>query len=234
MSSDELTHYGVEGMRWGVRHDREGVHRTSIGSINIEPGFHSGTKKAAIEVSNLMRERYGYNIRNIKVLGPDMPEYPDTAAYVENNRKNNGLNEGTIFVQTRDLSKQLHEAEKVGWFGEGMGNTRGLLTHESAHSMFHADEKVKGGIFTPERIVGGNVKARDKALRAALKVARNDKVSIMDVSGYAQAAGVKQELEAEMFSQYHWSPNPPRFVQAWGQTLHKELGVDPTPFKEVK
>lgn len=228
---NELVHYGVKGMKWGVhKSDESSKYRAQTATLNFEPGFHSSTKEAATEVSSLMRDRYGLDLKNIKVLGPGNSEYPGTAAYVE---KNDGTNEGTVYIQAHDLRKQLKQTEEIGWMAPGTGNTKGLLTHESAHSLFHADQKVKPGFLAP-KITGGHIEARDKALKAALKVAKKDGVSIWSLSGYASNAGVRGELEGELFSQYHWATNPPRFVTEWGKTLHKELGVEPTPFKEVK
>jgi hypothetical protein len=228
-----LVHYGVKGMHWGIRNDEGGGFRAQTSAVLIEPGLHPTTKKAATEVAGLIGERYGYQIRNVKVLGPGHPEYPGTAAFVESNLNKNGKNEGTVFIQARDLTKEMKNTENVGWMAPGCGNTRGLLTHESAHSMFHADQTVSSGFFGP-KYSGGNLEARDKALKVALKTAKKDRVDIWDVSDYAKYAGNREELEAEFFSQYHWATNPPSFVQAWGQTLHQELGIDPTPFKEVK
>lgn len=235
-SPDELIHYGVKGMKWGVRHDPDsGALRTQSGIV-VEPGIHSGTKDAAVQVSGLMRDRYGLNLRNVKTIGPGHPEYPDTMAFVEPNfnNANNGRNEGNIFIQAQDLTGKLRVNEKNGWLAPGCGNTKALLTHESSHSLFHANQSVKVGLLGNVKVKGGNIEARDKAFRAAAKAAHRDGVSIWSTSGYASTAGVREELEGELFSRYHWGTDPPRFVEVWGQTLHKELGVDPTPFKEVK
>ncbi|QPX71469.1 peptidase [Streptomyces phage SscP1EGY] len=222
-------------MKWGVRKDQPGVYRSVSSTVHVEPGFHKATRDAAVEVAGLISDRYGYQIKNVKVLDERHPYYrPEYMAFVENNFLGTGQNEGTIFVQPRDMTKELKEAAADGWNAPGTGNTRGLLTHESAHSVFHSDQRVSIGLLGQQKIKGNSVKARDKALRAAAKTAKQDGQTIWDTSGYARAAGVRDELEAELFSQYHWATNPPRFVQEWGKTLHQELGLDPTPFKEVK
>lgn len=227
-----LIHYGVKGMRWGVRNDDQGTYRLTSSATQIESGFHPSTAKAALEVSNLIRDRYGYDIKNVKILGPGNPEYPDTLAYVVNKQAQGGTN-GTVFVQAKDLTDKMKKVEEIGWMAPGTGSVKALLTHESAHSIFHADQKVRMGLIGP-RVVGGEVKARDKALKAAIKTAKEDNQSVWETSGYAATAGVREELEGEMFSQYHWGSKPPRFIKVWGETLHKELGFDPTPFKEVQ
>lgn len=232
---DVLAHYGVKGMKWGVRKAEDGGFRSESSAINIESGFHKKTHDAALEVASLMRDRYGYNIKNVKILDERHKHYqPEYMAFVEDNKLAGGRNEGTIFVQARDMTKELKEAESDGWNALGTGNTRGLLTHESAHSLFHSDQKVSVGLLGGQKVKGGDIKARDKALKVADKIARQDGQSIWDSSGYARAAGVREELEAEFFSQYHWATDPPRFVQEWGKTLHREMGIDSTPFKEVK
>jgi len=232
ISPDELVHYGVKGMKWGVRKDDDSTYRLQTPVTRIESGFHSATRDAAIEVSDLIRSRYNYNIESVKVLGPKNPEYPSTLAYVVNRQGQGGKN-GEVFVQTKDLTETMLKNEKTGFFAPGTGTVKSLLTHESFHSIFHADQKVVPGFVAP-KVVGGNIKVRDKALKAAAKAARKDGQTLWDTSGYAASAGVREELESEMFNSYHWGTNPPRFVKVWGETLHRELGVDPTPFKEVK
>lgn len=229
----ELVHYGVKGMHWGVRKSDDSVHRFQASTIQIDPGIHSSTKKAAAEVSSLIASRYGFEIKNVKTIGPGNPEYPGTLAYVEDNKTGKNRNQGTIFVQAKDLTARTKHLEDIGWLGPGTGNIKAVMTHESAHSLFHADQKVGVGLLGP-KVKGGNIKARDKALRAAYKAAKQEGKTFEDTSGYAATAGVREELEAELFSQYHWSPNPPNYVKVWGQTLHQGMGVDPTPFREVK
>jgi hypothetical protein len=234
-SLDELIHYGVKGMRWGIRKEEGGIHRFESSQLHIDPDIHPATKNAAVEVTNLVRDRYGYDINSVKTIGPDHPEYPGTLAYVENLSMTAGAVAGTIHVQKNDLTAALKTTETDGWMAPGTGNVKALLTHECAHSVFHSDQKLLIGFGGRQKRVGSKVKALDKAFAAAVKVGKKDRIGrLIDISGYARASGSLPELEAEMFSSYHWGTNPPRYVVAWGETLHKELGVDPTPFKEVK
>lgn len=238
-ASSDLAHFGVKGMKWGVRHDRErsGIHRLQTQSpMTVDAKLPQTTKVAAKEVATLMDKKYGFHISALKTmaLDPSHPGYhPDMIGYVQNSP---GKREGVIYVTNKDVRKPLKDAEDTGWFGEGCGNPKAFLTHESAHAIFHSSQEVKTGFLGSQKVVGGNMEARNKAIKVAVKEAKKAGIPLYalghHVSGYAGAAGVREELEAEMFSQYHWSPNPPQFVKAWGQTLHRELGIDPTPFRE--
>jgi hypothetical protein len=228
-----LAHHGIKGMHWGVRKERVDVYRQKLAEVQVDPDIHKSTKDAAEEVSGFMRDRYGLDIKSVKAIRPGNPEWPTTAAYVENNSVYGGRSEGTIFVQARDMSKILKAGEETGWVAPGTGNIKGMMTHESFHAAFHSDESIKPGFLGP-KVVGGHIKERNEALKAAIKEANKSGMSIWSTSGYAQASGLRQELEAELFTQYNWADNPAPFVVAYGKSLNNELGVDPTPFKDVK
>lgn len=231
-----IEHYGKKGMKWGVRNEQQSTGFRGQGSgPSIDPALHASTQLAAKEVASLIGERYGFQITQVRNLKTDNPaEYHyGTVAYVQHTP---GKKEGVIFTKPEDFRKELKDAEKVGWMVPGTANPRGMLTHESAHAMFHADQQTKRGIVS-NKVVGDHQQARDKALAAADKQSRLDGIHpdavFSKVSGYAAASGTREEVEAEMFSQYHWGNNPPKFIQAWGETLHREMGIDPTPFREV-
>jgi len=233
-----LEHWGVKGMHWGIRKQRDSapsIFRLTTSPVQIEPSISSATRKSVEEVAPLIGKRYGFQISAVQNLKTHNPaEYAHgTVAFVQHTPGKSG---GIVYVKPEDSTKELKAAEKRGWFAKDTGNMRAMLTHESAHAMFHAEESTKAGLFRA-KTVGGNIKARDAALKAADDQARRDGIPlekmVSKVSGYAAASGTRQEVEAELFSQYHWSPNPPPFVKVWGETLHKELGVDPTPFRKV-
>lgn len=227
----ELVHYGVKGMHWGVRKDESGGGLSS--PAIIEPGLHKSTSEAARKVTGLVAERYGYEVKHVKVLDSSNPDYdPHVAAHVIVDVRTKD-NEQTIFVQPQNLSSQMKRMHRAGWMAPGTANQTGLLTHETGHSMLHASQSVVTDSKGKRKLVGDKVKALDKALAAAQKAAEEDGHNILGISGYAHAAAVRHELEAELFSQYHWANNPPRLVKVWGETFHRELGIDPTPFKEV-
>lgn len=235
LNEDLLVHFGVKGMKWGVRKDNEtGGHRLQTDGPKIDATLHPSNKTAAKEVASLINKRYGFEITEIKDLKVGNPqEYAyGTVGFVQSTPGQRG---GVVFVKPEDNRKDLKGAEESGWFAEGTGNVRAFITHESGHAMFHAEQQIKSGFFKT-KVVGGNIDAREAALKAATQEAKRQGIppheTISRVSGYAAASGSREELEAELFSQYHWSPNPPSFVKVWGQTLHQEMGVDGTPFRE--
>lgn len=230
----DLKHYGVKGMKWGIRNDREtSGYRLQAAGPKIDSNLHQSTQTAGKNVASLMGERYGFHISALKTLGPGHPEYElGTVGFVESTPGKRG---GDIYVRKNDFRKDLKDAEKIGWFANGCGNTHAFLTHESAHALFHAEQEVRPGFLAP-KIVGGNIKARDAALKAATREAKREGIPSYQfstkVSGYSAASGMREEMEAELFSQYHWNPNPPQFVKVWGETLHQEMGINSTPFRE--
>lgn len=228
---DDLIHYGVKGMHWGVRKDEQTGARFKGPGPEVDSALHESTKSAAVQVSSLVGERYDFRIRKIIAMGPGHPEYEaGTMGYVAITGKQK--REGDILVTVDDTRPALKACEKMKWVGKGCGTTQAFLTHEAAHAIFHAPQRHdKNG-----NIVGGNFNERRNAMMAAITQADKDGIPehkfLRSISGYAEHGANREEVEAELFSQYHWGTNPPNFVKAWGQSLHSQLGLDPTPFKE--
>lgn len=245
LNDDYLAHFGVKGMRWGFRKKQPApTYETTVDPVklgspikNMDKTLHTSTQDGAHQVAAMLKSRYGYEVTSVVAI-EDKRKFKNYIAYVEAGAATgNSKSKGTIHIQPRDLNPDMQKLEKSGWFGDGAGNVRSLMTHETAHSMFHAEEvTVSTGRFTV-KTTGGNKEARDKAFDAAVKTAAADGIKSKNlsknISGYAHAAYWREESEAEMFSQYHWSPNPPRFIKTWGETLHREMGIDATPFREV-
>ncbi len=238
-----LAHYGVKGMKWGVRKDDGGDGKLRFqgptSGVYLDPDLHEETQKAGSEVASLVTQRYGFNITDVASIGPGHPEYEmGTLGYVQ--LGSGSSNSGSIVVSQGDLAPRLEHSVDIGWTKPAVDGKeiQGLLTHETAHAIFHAQVKtVKAGMFGGYKQVGGHIEARDVALGVALNEAGKMGITMPNfmpsISGYAHAAGIREEAEAEMFMQYHWGKETPRFVKAWGESLHREMGLDPTPFKEM-
>lgn len=231
-----LEHFGTKGMKWGIRKERDSSgFRSQTSGLTVDSSLSSSTSASAKKVASLISDRYGFRITEIKNLKTEnLQEYQHgTAAFVKHTPGQQG---GSIFITPDNLNSRFKNAENSGFMVKGTTNVEGLLTHESAHAMFHAEQKTTTGFFKT-KTVGGYQKARDKALKAALKQAEADGILpnefLSKISGYAKYANSREEAEAEMFSQYHWAANPQKFVKVWGETLHTELGIDSTPFKEA-
>lgn len=231
MSSTDLTHHGIKGMHWGVRKDEQVSGRFAGPGPEVDAALHESTKVAATKVAALIGDRYDFRIRKVIAMGPGHPEYEaGTMGFVQNTGKQKA--EGEILVTVDDTRPALKKCEKVKWVGKGCGTTEAFLTHEAGHAIFHSREYYK----KDGTIGGGNIEARMKAMQAAFDQSEKDGIPerkfMSSISGYARHGANKEEVEAELFSQYHWGTNPPEFVKVWGQTLHNELGIDGTPFKE--
>lgn len=235
-----LSHYGVRGMQWGHRKSIETTGNLRFQgpptTVNIDHNLHADTKAASKEVASLIAQRYKFNITDVKSIGPGHPEYEaGTMGYVK--LGSGKVNEGTIFVSKDHLRPMLKASEDMGWLGKDCGTEQSFLTHETAHAIFHAPVRNVQGLLGV-RQVGGNIDARNIAMHEAIKASLKEGIpehQFLDrISGYASTAGIREEAEAEMFSQYHWGSNSPNFVKVWGETLHREMGVDPTPFKEMR
>lgn len=233
---DVLAHYGIKGMRWGVRKEDDVAGRfqpVGAGGPKIDPKVHPASQEAALKVSKLIQERYGYKVKEVQSFGPGHPEYAaGTLGYVQNTGSSKP--EGNIHITQDDPRGGMKASEKAGWVAKGCGNPTAFLTHEAGHAIFHSREHHdrKGNV------VGGNREARMKAAEAMIEEAQKSGIAehklLGKISGYAATSGTREEIEAELFSQYHWHSNPPSFVKVWGETLHKEMGIDETPFKDQR
>lgn len=227
-------------MHWGVRKDDDIAGRLQAPGPKIDPTLHPATKESAVRVASLISQRYGFRTREIIGFEPGHPDISDssvggasTGALGYVNITGSSKPEGDIFVSREDTRIPLRESEKAKWVGKGCGTTEAFLTHESAHAVFHQPQRIENGV-----VVGGNIEARNKAMQAAVNEAIRKRIPdylfLNSLSGYAQHAGNRQEVEAELFSQYHWGTKPPSFVKVWGETLHREMGIDDTPFRKVR
>jgi hypothetical protein len=236
---DFLAHYGVQGMRWGVRKARP----ESGPPIKGLEKFPGDTAAAVTSVSDKMSKAYGFRVSEvIPIEGSKQHKY---FAWVD--AHSGGLN--TIHLNpTPNYKKELEDRIKSGWFPPAGGHPiEANLTHEAAHSMLHTTD-IRGKSFVGRLKVNQPIEdVRKRAWRKATDQAAADglirqpksflgplshpEVRIPKlVSRYANSSLMLEETEAEMFSSYHWNPNPPKFVDAFVSEVHKSMGVDVQPF----
>jgi len=246
---DILTHYGAKGMKWGVRKDyRTSTLTSSSSTIKGLDKFPKETASAVNIVNKKMNKAYGFKVDNVIPLsGSDNKRY---LAYVE--YKNNG---STAIHMTTDsnLKNRLLEKEREGMFVPSGGKViEANITHEAAHAMFHTinlegkslrERAVLSDSMTKMRKSAWN-KSKEQAISDGDAVPRKGPFKIFKVtpefqmmnklSKYAASTLFLEEHEAEMFAAYHWSPNPPKFVDAFMNDIHTSMGKKVQPFSGRK
>lgn len=248
---EALAHFGVLGMRWG-HHKLELM---TPDSTHIEPRipgsdhFPPVTADAVNAVNKKLTESYGFSLTHVVPMTPR--EGTNTMAYVHL-RARAGVH--VLHVQPGEgLAATAKELSDKGWLApSGDHPVEALFAHESAHAMLHQatmpEPRIRDLFIAPVPHQP-YLKARGKAWDAAKKQAIADgdaeqphglkrlyKPSVVTqmaskVSGYAHYSYFSQEIEAEMFSTYHYGPNPPRFVDAWMKEMHQQgFGKEVPPF----
>jgi hypothetical protein len=235
-----LAHYGVKGMRWGVRKAEDGTGMSPVKGIDKFP---EATANALSSVATKMSSAYGFQISEVAPITG--ARYNNYIAYVEAFPKGGG---GIIHAKPDiDLGEKLLQREKSGWFPPSGGHSiEAVMTHESAHAMYHV---INPGRKSREPMDVMRKKAWDKAIKQAVAdgtikppatglrrfVTTQPQFQLSaKVSKYAASRLFLEETEAEMFSAYHWSPSPPKFVDAWMNEVHNQTGIRVKPFSGRK
>lgn len=244
-----LAHHGVKGMRWGFRKDKSPTvfDHTVQSHVDGLQHFPTDTANAVASIADNMSNAYGFKITRVEPIEKKSRMF----AYVESANKG----ENVIHIQNSTaLKADLDKCVKDGWFVQsGSHSMESLMTHEAAHSIFHSanlEGKSRKEIRNAEQPIAS---ARDQAWKKAVDQGVKDgdaqrlkgfKGLIKEhpqyqlqrkLSGYAYNSLFLEEAEAEMFASYHWSPNPPRFVDAYVQSIHHDLGYgDIQPFSGRK
>lgn len=249
---EELVHFGVKGMRWGIRKEDLVTSSRSSKKMNVA-GSEKFSKENAVSMNNFatkLAKSYGYKVDEFVPLSKK-EEKKGYLAYVDVSRKDN---KHVIHVSNDPKFKEtLLDLQKKGWLVPTTPSKaiEANLTHEASHAIFHTSE-VSGRVFkkyTPELMESSRENAWTKAKAQALKdgdikprtlaqklTLRNIPETEMakKLSQYAEKSLFLEETEAEMFAAYHWSPNPPKFVDTFVTSVHKDIGKDIAPFSGRK
>ncbi len=245
-----LSHFGIKGQRWGIRRNLDvytkipaGVAGTQIGLLRggapVKPfsGVISGLDKFPVNTgmgitstASALSKAYGFNIT--RVVPITSPRKANTFAYVSTNGDVH-----TIHIQRGEhLADEVHANAKNGWLvNSGNHPIEAMLTHEAYHSMFQLSSGKH--FFGRIKEVQNLKKKRAPAWDAALKQARADGLILPKrwddrspdeqlrarISKYAESSVFSEDAEAEMFAAYHWSPDPPAFVDTWMRQLERDF-----------
>lgn len=183
-SQDELYHYGVKGMRWGIRHERIATHRRTRTTFGANMQDRSLGKKHRIPKGTLMyRTTTSANENN---SGSTYVTYQDAdrkyykAWVTSNTPQSKPVYEKTfklaedLLIPSRDEVKEAYQ-EAVMKLGQ--------KTVEEAAKQF----------VIASRVEGGDIKKAEKDLKFYRKVENGEKVSKKDWDKYDYWNGQKAE-----------------------------------------
>jgi 2'-5' RNA ligase len=234
-----LEHHGVKGMKWGVRNTTSTtLGRTTAHKVEGLEHYTPEVGQAIKTVSQKMGR--GYNLRIDEVVPLSEKEDQKFLGYVR--IKNKGANAIHLSTDPK-LKKTLAGFEKEGWFTASNGNNvESLLTHESAHALLHVrngsgkpiGEQIRKDAWqkvADQALADGTIKKRTGFSRLTGDMYRD---VAGNVSDYAKSSFFIEEIEAEMFTSYHWAKNPPKFVDTYMKEVNTAMGKPVQPFSGRK
>jgi 2'-5' RNA ligase len=202
----------VEELAAAAFHNQPGDHPIAVRDLTGDltgmgklPGSLAGRIQG---VNEQFHDRYGFSIGNAEPLSPNSRAFAQVTG-------------STLLFNPKQLRDgPLIRAERDGWLAPGTGKVEGAMTHELGHLLLH-------GNYGP----GAGGKGQTAMIKAKV-AARNAGMTTGVVSRYGQ--GSRIEADAELFAHYHWGgAKREPWVVAWGETYHRELGLDATPFSEA-
>lgn len=251
---DILEHHGTKGMKWGVTTKSppsSGSRPQSNSSSNVQ-GSNLFTNKQQVAAMNStakkLKKAYGYEVKEFVPL-TKKEEASKFMAYVDSGTGFRSKASNRVHMMNDPVRlAMLKDLQKSGWFPPSGGhNVEGIITHEVFHSMMHVPDTTGKGfvgrLTAPQPIKPMRKSAWAKSEAQAIK--DGDVVKgftkqpaqmqmAQKTSKYAHSSMYTEEHEAEMFTAYHWSPNPPKFVDVFMKDIHSSMGKEVKPFSGRK
>lgn len=162
--------------------------------------------------SDHLANRYGAGFSHSKLMSPEQRRAGGTFAI-----KGNRLTGLTLHVNKNVTNSMLSRAERVGWLAKGTGSHQGAVLHAYGTALMSHG----AGIYPMRRVAAAKMKARVAAFKAGSgPTLSTSKLTRRDSSF----------TNGQLFAHYHLGGSDrPKWVTAWGETFHRELGLDPTP-----
>lgn len=191
-----LSHYGIKGMKWGVRHDRK------TGDINIKKGTHFGRLTVYDESSakghayvnyrkddiKKYRGFFGANLRRIH-KGKDVKEL-DLIAKTNMKAPSRKVREKTfIEIHKKDplISKELAKYHKSDWH---YFTPLPTSFYAKYYSNLKNDKRYQKAYTTFVRSIGANVYIRDKYFKSLSKKGYNFVTDDLDAGKFGKEPAI--------------------------------------------
>jgi 2'-5' RNA ligase len=214
------------------RHDqgRHGKgHGTRVGAAMVADGVDPEVAARVQEAVNDWNDRYHDVTRNaINEAIPFAPGDPglDAGATMAMDDAGRLWFNHDHFTEPGGIDARLQRAVGDGLLVPGDGRVEGVVAHEGAHLLLHHPGR-------SDKVKLAHIQAHAAARRAGRPPEWEG-----ELSTYATTPGPEglfQEADAELFASYHWGgPTRRPWVRAWGETFHRELGIDPTPLSATR
>ncbi len=176
-SDEDLTHYGIKGMRWGVRKDQVTI-RERVDSLKRERQW----KKVLNEADNMSTDQINAVVKRIRlendfkklIKESKVSKKSDKRDYIQRGQmSDDDLSDKVSRLKAKDsLSKSVSEATKEQReFGERVVNTGSTLALSYATNKTISGRDIYDAITNPQK--DSKTKIRDKAVQAIVDSVTN-------------------------------------------------------------
>ncbi len=180
----------------------------------------ASTRKRVLDFNRILDERFSEPL----ALVENVADHPtgvnaNVIAYIRSSRYGGR----TLGINPRLFKDaQLLSSEKQKWLASGTGKIEDILVHEHGHFFLQRQgiSSWNSGARRTENFL--------RAERAARAAGAPDGVLGQSLSRYAETDA--HEAQAELWMNYHMGgASRPTWVIKWGETLMREMGLDPAP-----